>query len=528
LYNINGINIQYNLKQIDPEKNMHKFTAPKWLIWILLLALLASCTPATPAVSPTSVPVATDTAAPPPSPTPTPAPTATATPEPVAEQVVLTVVGPGGEKTLTLTQLKDLGITQGQAGTKSSTGKITVPAQYEGVSLLELAQQAGSLDPSMGVNVVAKDGYAMTFSYDQLTQGNFVAYDPATGDEKKMDDPLQVIVAYQREGQPIPEDGEGPLRLAIISPKNNQVTDGHWSVKWVNRIEVKPLGKEWSLQLSGVITDTVDRNSFQSCSAEQCHQAIWIDDKAQQWVGTPLWYLAGRMDDAVKHDGPAFNQSLADAGYLLQMIATDGYSVTLPISQVARDNNILVAYQVNQNPLPDKYFPLRLVGAALQKNQMAGQIAEIRMIIDPSVATQAAQPTPTATATEAPPRAQPSTVEGDLVIVGLVDEELGLNEADLRKMDVVEVTAEHPKKGKETYQGVRLSALLELAKVKSEAAKIVFTAADGYAAETDLGTILSCTDCLLAFTNTPGKFKLVMPGLESALWVKDVIKFEVK
>jgi len=33
---------------------------------------------------------------------------------------------------------------------------------------------------------------------------------------------------------------------------------------------------------------------------------------------------------------------------------------------------------------------------------------------------------------------------------------------------------------------------------------------------------------LLAFTNTPGIFILVMPGMESSQWVKDVVLIEVK
>jgi DMSO/TMAO reductase YedYZ molybdopterin-dependent catalytic subunit len=338
-----------------------------------------------------------------------------------------------------------------------------------------------------------------------------------------------VIIAYAREGQPLDKDSDGTLRLVIISPKNNQVTDGHWSVKWVNRIEIKPLGAEWDLQLTGVITDVVDRNSFQSCAASLCHQGSWTDDKAQKWVGVPLWYLVGRMDDSIKHDGPAFNQALADAGYGVQLIATDGYSVTLESSQVSRNNQIVLAYQVNENPLPDKYFPLRLVGDELQKNQLIGQVAEIRMIFDAVMATQAAstKPTPT-TAPAATPTASAVTVQGDLVITGLVDNQLGLNEADLRKMDVVELTAEHPKKGKEIYQGIRLNALLELAGLKQAATKLVFTAVDGYTAEANLDDIQACTDCLLAFTNTTGKFKLVMPGMESSQWVKDVVMIEAR
>jgi DMSO/TMAO reductase YedYZ molybdopterin-dependent catalytic subunit len=496
------------------------------LIGVIALVMIAGCSSATPTqevLPPTAIP-ATGTATQ--SPT-VPASTITATPEPTAGKVVLTIIGPEGEKAFTMVDLMQLPVTEGQAGIKSSTGRITIPSLFKGVSMLDLVALVGGLGEDMGVNVVAEDGYAMTFSLDQLTQGNFIAYDPATGEEKKIEDKLQVILAYERDGQPLTPESDGTLRLVIISPKNNQVTDGHWSVKWVNKIEVKPLGQEWNLQLTGVITDTVDRNSFQSCSAVNCHQSSWTDDKAQKWVGVPLWLLAGRMDDSIKHDGPAFNRSLADLGYLIQIIATDGYSTTLESALVAHNNNIMVAFQVNENPLPDKYFPLRLVGTELQQNQTVGQIVEIKMIVDPLIATRAAQsqPRPTQEVIQTP---QPSTVQGDLVIIGLVNQELGFNEADLRKLDVVEITAEHPKKGKETYQGVRLNALLEMVKLKPEARKLVFTAADGYTAEVELAKLLACTDCLLAFTETPGKFKLVMPELESALWVKDIIKIEVK
>ena len=35
--------------------------------------------------------------------------------------------------------------------------------------------------------------------------------------------------------------------LAILSPKCNQVTDGHWWVKWVTKVEVKPVVAGWAL-----------------------------------------------------------------------------------------------------------------------------------------------------------------------------------------------------------------------------------------------------------------------------------------
>jgi tungstate transport system substrate-binding protein len=133
-----------------------------------------------------------------------------------------------------------------------------------------------------------------------------------------------------------------------------------------------------------------------------------------------------------------------------------------------------------------------------------------------------------ATVAPTPAPAPAAAVTGDVVISGAVEKPLGLNEADLRGMEVVKITAEHPKKGKEDYEGVRLGALLALAKPTANAKKIVFSAADGFSAEADLAAIQGCADCMVAFTNTPGKLKMVMPALPSNLWVKDVNKIELQ
>jgi hypothetical protein len=120
------------------------------------------------------------------------------------------------------------------------------------------------------------------------------------------------------------------------------------------------------------------------------------------------------------------------------------------------------------------------------------------------------------------------TAEGSLVVIGLVDQALGFMEADLRGMEVLQITAEHPKSGTAEYEGVSLNALLDLAGVQVGAAALVITAADGYAAEVSLDEVRACENCLLGFTNTLEKFKMVMPGLESSAWVKDVVSLEVK
>ncbi len=487
---------------------------------ILLISLFAGCTaPAATAVPPTS------TSAPPP-PTATAAPP-TATPVPATPTVAapaLQITGPGGSKSFSLADLKALPVTEGQAGIKSSTGKITLPELYKGVSLKDLVAALGGFDASMGINVVAKDGYGITFSYDQVMNGSFIAYDPSTGDEAKSHDPLVAILAYERKGQPLDEAQDGTLRLAIVSPKNDQVTDGHWSVKWVTTLEVKSLGEEWTLHLEGAITEEMDRATFESGASPNCHAQTWTDDKAQPWVGIPLWLLVGRVDDDVKHNGPAFNDALADAGYTVDVVASDGYMVSFDSARVKRNDNIIVANTVNGNPLPDKYYPLRLVGSDLQSNEMAGMIIKI-------VVHFKAAPAVTPTAIVTPTVAVTSTASAggaDLVVTGAVEQELALKEADLRAMEVVKITAEHPKKGTADYEGVRLSTLLDRAKLKSEAKKLVTTSDDGFVAEVFLAEVRSCVDCLVAFTSTPGKFNLVMPGLPSSVWAKSVVRIEVK
>jgi hypothetical protein len=566
-------------------------------------------------------------------------------------------------------ELKALSAVEGWSGGKSSTGRITPPEPHTGVTLQELCAQVGGLQPGRGVSIVAKDGYAMTFSYDQIANGEFITYDPGTGDEITIDDPLRVIVAYERGGQPISPDADGPLRMAILSAKNNQVVDGHWTVKWVTRVEIKDMAEDWTLHLEGALAEEMDRATFESCAATNCHQATWTDDEGQVWTGVPLWLLAGRIDDGDRHsdeayneamaaqgytldvvaadgysasfestrldhndaillvhlvdgemlgekyfplrlvgadltnkkemvgqvaqvvaqlpaeafetptpqetvepppqawtlqlegalseeidwaafdacanchqatwtddegqvwtgvplwllagridddnqhDAGAYNQELAEQGYTLDVVAADGYSVPLESARFSRDDNILVAHRVDDAWLSEKHFPLRLVGVGLQKNEMVGQIARIAAQL-PGEATKAP-------ASEAP--------AGDvaLEIVGAVAQEQAFSLAALRSLDVVEVSVEHPKKGMQTYQGVRLSALLDLAEVQAEAVGVILIASDGYQTQASLTDVQACADCLVALDDS-GTLNMVMPGMESSLWAKDVVKIELQ
>lgn len=484
-------------------------------VWTLTLAFVfAACGPSAPATP-------AETVAPAPTTIPTePEPTESAEP-------VLEIVGPSESLSLTMAELMALPATEGYSGIKSSTGKITPPITFRGVALKNLAELVGGMDETTGFNVVAEDGYSITFSYDQITNGTFIAYDPATGDELKNPVELTAILAYEMDGQSLDPKEEGTLRLAIVSDTLNQVTDGHWSVKWVNKLEAKNLGEEWILKAHGALKEDIDRASVESCGAPQCHGASWTDDKAQEWIGVPLWLFVGAVDDDVTHEGPAFNDDLVDSNYSIEVIASDGYTVTFDAARVARNNDIIMAYKVNDNPLVEKYFPLRLVGSDLEKSEMVGGIVDVKVGLEPLPATEESAATKEPAATEEP-AAPAADVEGSLVITGLIDQPLGFVETDLRDMDVMQITAEHPKSGTADYEGVSLNALLDMAGMQDGVTTLVVTAADGYRAEVSLDEVHACENCLVGFTNTPEKLKMVMPGLESSAWVKDVVRLEVK
>ena len=429
---------------------------------------------------------------------------------------VLTLVGPNGGHVLTMAQLKALPVTEGQGGIKSSTGKITVPEPFKGVALKDLVKTLGvPFDSSMGVSITAEDGYSMTFSYDQVMNGAYTAYDPALGNELTTHDPLTAIIAYEHNGQPLNTTEEGVLRLVVVSARNDQVVDGHWSVKWVNKVEVKPVGQAWTLDLQGAISSPVTRDSFQSCGSPSCHGTSWQDQNGQNWVGVPLWLLVGEVDDGDSHSDKAYNRVQADAGYTVDIVGGNGYKVTLDSQTIKLNNQILVAFQVNDGELPEKYYPLRLVGTGLQNNQMVGQVA--RIIVN--VPTTPIVPTPTLTSVPAN--------SGSLTIKGLVNQELTLKDADLRAMKIVTINAEG-KNGPQDFQGILLNPLLDTASLKVGAAKLTFTASDNYSAEVNLSDVRDCPKALLAFMDTPGTYMIVLPDQPTSTWVKNVIQIEIK
>jgi hypothetical protein len=163
--------------------------------------------------------------------TTTVAPTTTTT---TKGEVVLRVTGSSGTTEFSVADLKAMSYTEGWGGWKNQLGNITAPTLWRGVSVTALTQSVGG---GSSIVVVASDGYEQPLSAAELG-GAIAMYDPVGGGVvSSISGTLQAIVAYSENGAAI-GTGQGPLRIAFVSPGKDQVTDGGIWVKWVVEIRV--------------------------------------------------------------------------------------------------------------------------------------------------------------------------------------------------------------------------------------------------------------------------------------------------
>ena len=283
----------------------------------------------------------------------------------------------------------------------------------KGTAIKDLCDLVGGAPEGSEIELIASDGYKAAFNYTNL-------YTPLPRQG-------EAIVAWWTERQGyVPDYSDGP-RLFYNTPDGIFGADDmraclaeeYWHYYWADKIQypsaagvsnkniatiaIKPAPREdWSLTLTGAITDTISRSYFESgkaCSMGR-HSATWTDGEGHVWSGMPLWVLCGWVDDANKHDygTDPFRDDLADAGYEITVIdygpdgvkgTDDDFSTTFNSSFVKRNKNIIVADEIDGAPLPKdgKTWPLKLVGSALTSNkQRVGSIDEIVLTGVPIVA----------------------------------------------------------------------------------------------------------------------------------------------
>jgi len=288
-------------------------------------------------------------------------------------QADLTLIG-SETKVYSLNEVKAMPAYTASGGFKKSTGAIVGPYTYTGVNLTYLTDLVGGITSSNSVKITASDGYSMTYTYDQV-MGDITIYSSTS--EEETDEPLTMVLAYEENGSLIPDEYGGPLRIAFIR-SDTPITDGHFWIKYVNKIEILGGVEEWDLTLTGAITDITDRSTFESCVG--CHGVYWTDDSDRNWRGIPLWLLVGVVDDDVNEEAKHyFNDAFADQGYNVTVIASDGYSKTFSSAFVKRNNNIILANELNGTVLPEADWPLKFTGSGLAKNENVKQVVEIQL-----------------------------------------------------------------------------------------------------------------------------------------------------
>jgi hypothetical protein len=147
----------------------------------------------------------------------------------------LTIVGTNGTQiVLNEDDVAGLPSYRAYGGFKNILGILKGLGNYTGVSLNTICALAGGLTNTSVVKVIATDNYSKTFTFDEVN-GEFVTYDPATGEEAPHSQPLVPIVAYHFNDANITSDG--PLRIAIVGPEGLATNSSYW-VKWVIRVEI--------------------------------------------------------------------------------------------------------------------------------------------------------------------------------------------------------------------------------------------------------------------------------------------------
>ncbi|MEW5748332.1 MAG: hypothetical protein AB1793_06065 [Candidatus Thermoplasmatota archaeon] len=290
-------------------------------------------------------------------------------------EVVLTVAG-ATTVDLTMYDLQSMDTVTSEGSFIKSTGTVEGPFEFTGVALRDLVDLVYAGD-DYSVEVVATDGYTMTYSNSQAENGTFEYYDPA-GTSLGTDD-FTMVVAYAQDGLPLVDM---VLRIAIID-ESAPITDGHFWAKYVRTVNVLSPVKEYVLEINGTTSYEMDRPTFESVASCDYHALSWSFENetgTHTYTGVALWTLVSAVDGA---DGPdteyLFNDLLAFAGYSVRVTAEDGYNKVFTSMQVARNDSIIVANKLDGEPLPDEEWPLRIVGDWLSGSMKVSQVVNISL-----------------------------------------------------------------------------------------------------------------------------------------------------
>jgi len=134
---------------------------------------------------------------------------------------------------------------------------------------------------------------------------------------------------------------------------------------------------------------------------------------------------------------------------------------------------------------------------------------------------------PTPTPPPPPPAPAAAASDADLALTGKVSKEMSWSEDELRAMEQIDAVTKNKEGQDNTYTGVSIVALLELAGVLDGATTIIMLADDGYSVDVPLADVQACDTCVVAFRNNGG-LRTAMPGMVSNTNVKGIVEIQVE
>ena len=171
--------------------------------------------------------------------------------------------------------------------------------------------------------------------------------------------------------------------MAIVG-SNGLLTEGHFWVKFVSKIEVTANVRDWAVLVNATTDLVMDRQAF---TADLNHFGVnYTDENGNVWTGTALW----RWVSWSNYNGGVSNASLS-AGYSVKIISGDGYSATIEDSRIEMNDNIIVAAKLNDDLLPDPYWPLTLIGSDISKSESIKNIVQMDILLNEESTTPVAE-----------------------------------------------------------------------------------------------------------------------------------------
>ncbi len=257
----------------------------------------------------------------------------------------------GAKGSFSLAELEKLPMyTEGKGAYTTSAGT-RYEGVYGGVRLLELLRTYADISADDSITFVAMDGYEMSYSGKTVLESKDGEW----------------LLAFKLDGDYLPKD-PGYVRTIKIGPGTPNI-EGHLSVRMVKKIVVKQKDfVDFNLTLTGKMNIDLDRSTVQSCVG--CHKkSVTFEKKGEvaEYTGFPLWLLLGYVDDPLyaphKQDASIapYNDAAAKAGYMIDLKAADGYTVSVNSKDITRNGDIIVAMFKNGEKLPQAEAPLILV-----------------------------------------------------------------------------------------------------------------------------------------------------------------------